>query len=174
MTPHEGCVVRPIVNILLCCSLLGCNGMQAKQDKRMQNFEATQQDFDSIARATFKLIDAKGEVNVIVAPTSLEPRALKALRGVHPTEPAAPGADTLPAGYFRVKAFNIEDGEAHLDGQLGPVTGRMTAANMPDCGKEYSVAFYIEGGDWVNHAYKSTTCSESRHWVPLDEKSPAQ
>jgi hypothetical protein len=49
----------------------------------------------------------------------------------------------------------------------------MTAAGMPDCGKGYSVSFYLEGGDWVSHAYKTTTCAESRNWTPLDEKASA-
>ena len=91
---------------------------------------------------------------------------------MHRIVPVAPGpANTLPAGYFFVRSFAIEDGEARLEGQLGPVTGLMTAANMPDCGKEYTVVFYIEGGDWVNHDYKVSTCSESRHWVPVDGAS---
>jgi hypothetical protein len=91
---------------------------------------------------------------------------------VHPTVGTVPGAPgTLPTGYFRVTEFSIEDGAAHLDGQLGPATGLMTAANMPDCGKGLSISFYLEGGDWVSHAYKTTTCAESRHWVPVDEKS---
>ncbi|MEO5623293.1 MAG: hypothetical protein ABIQ78_07755 [Dokdonella sp.] len=146
--------------------------MQYQQAKRMVDFHVTQQDFDSIARATFKLIDGKGGIDTIVAPLALDPRARQALKNVHPTIAVPPGpANTLPAGYFLVKKFSVDEGEASLDGQLGPVTGLMTAANMPDCGKEYSVAFYIEGGDWVSHAYKVETCAESRHWVPLEEAS---
>ena len=162
---------------LLCCALAACNGMEARearQAERMRDFEATQWDFDAIARAAFKTIESKGEVGTIVVAKGPDPRALEALRRVHPTVAAVPGAPgTLPIGYFRVTAFTIEDGAAQLDGQLGPATGVMTAANMPDCGKGYSVSFYLEGGDWISHAYKTTTCSESRHWVPLDEKSAA-
>lgn len=140
----------------------------------MADFQVTQHDFDAIAVATFKLIDAKGEIGTIVAHASLDSRAREALRNVHPVVSVAPGApNTLPAGYFLVSTFKVEEGEAHLDGQLGPVTGLMTAANMPDCGKQYSVAFYIEGGDWVSHAYKVSTCAESRHWAPVDESPPA-
>ena len=171
MTSHEVGALRLAVALVVCCGLPGCNGTQLTA-ARMTNFEATQQDFDSIARAAFKIIESKGDVTTIVVPKGIDPRALAALRRVHPTVPSAPGAPgTLPDGYFRVSAFSIEDGEAHLDGQLGPVTGLMTAANMPDCGKGYSVSFYIEAGDWVSHAYKTTTCAESRHWIPLDEKS---
>jgi hypothetical protein len=153
-------------------SLAACNGLQYQQEKRMANFEVSQHDFDAIAVVTFKQIDTKGDIETIVAPPSLDARARQALRKVHPIVAAAPGpANTLPAGYFLVRVFSVGEGEAHLDGQLGPVTGQMTAANMHDCGKEYSVAFYIEGGDWVNHAYKAATCAESRHWVPVDEAS---
>jgi hypothetical protein len=145
---------------------------QARQAERMKDFEATQWDFDAIARAAFKTIESKGEVTTIVLSKGLNPHALEALRHVHPTVPVAPGAPgTLPAGYFRVSAFTIEDGAAQLDGQLGPATGLMTAANMPDCGRGLSVAFYLEGGDWVSHAYKTTTCAESRDWTPYEEKS---
>ncbi|MEO6689343.1 MAG: hypothetical protein ABIS07_04065 [Dokdonella sp.] len=141
----------------------------------MADFHVTQQDFDSIARATFKLIDGRGDIGTIVAPADLDPRARKALKNVHPTVAVPPGAaNTLPGGYFLVTAFSVEEGEARLEGRLGPVTGLMTAANMPDCGKEYSVSFYIEGGDWVSHAFKAATCAESRHWVPLDGASPPQ
>ena len=176
MKRGESPTTRLSVAAFLCCSLVACNGMEARQAKqaaRMADFEATQWDFDVIARAALKTIDSKGEVTTLVVPKGLDPRALDALRRVHPTVPAAPGAPgTLPAGYFRVNAFRIEDGAAELDGQLGPATGLMTAANMPDCGKGYSVSFYLEGGDWVSHAYKTTTCAESRHWAPLDEKAP--
>jgi hypothetical protein len=167
-------MTRLTVSAFLCCALVACNGMEAKQAKqaeRMRDFEATQWDFAAIARAAFKTIESKGDVTTIVVSKGLDPRALEALRSVHPTVAAAPGAPgTLPAKYFRVNAFTIEDGVAQLDGQMGPATGLMTAANMPDCGRGYSVSFYLEGGDWVSHAYKTTTCAESRNWTPLDEK----
>jgi len=166
-------IMRVIVTAFVCFCLAACNGLQSQQAKRMSDFQVTQHDFDAIAVTTFKLIDAKGEISTIVAPASLDSRARQALRNVHPIVSVPPGApNTLPAGYFLVRTFSVEEGEANLDGQLGPVTGLMTAANMPDCGKEYSVAFYIEGGDWVSHAYKVATCAESRHWVPADGASP--
>lgn len=165
--------MRIIVTLLIGSSLSACNGLQYQQDKRMANFQVTQRDFDAIAVVTFKQIDVKGDIGTIVAPASLDARAREALRHVHPIVATAPGpAKTLPVGYFLVREFSVEEGEAHLDGQLGPVTEMMTAANMRDCGKEYSIAFTIEGGDWVNHGYKAATCAESRHWVPADEPSP--
>jgi hypothetical protein len=167
--------VRAIVIALLCSFLAACNGVQTQQARRMADFQVTQRDFDAIAIATFKLIDAKGEIGTFVASASLDQRARQALRNVHPVVSVAPGApNTLPAGYFLVRTFEVEEGQATVDGQWGPVTGVITAANMPDCGKQYSVAFYIEGGDWVSHAYKVSTCAESRHWVPADEASPSQ
>jgi hypothetical protein len=162
---------------LVCCAQAGCNGQvarEAKQDERMSNFAATQWDFDVIARAAMKTIESKGEVTTIVVPEHLGPQALSALRHVHRIVTTAPGvAGTLPAGYFKVTTFTIEDGVAELDGQLGPATGVMTIANMPDCGKVYSISYTLEGGDWVSHAYKTTTCSESRNWTPFDEKARA-
>jgi hypothetical protein len=164
--------MRIVIAALMCFTLIACNGTQYKQAKRMTDFQVTQSDFDSIAVATFKLIDAKRDINIIVAPASLNSRARQALRNVHPIVTASPGAaNTLPVRYFLVREFRVEGGEAYLEGQLGPVTGLLTAANMPDCGKVYSVGFYIEGGDWVSHAYKMTTCAESRHWVPVDGTS---
>ena len=165
--------MRTVIATFICFTLVACNGAQYKQAKRMTDFQVTQSDFDSIAVATFKLIDAKRDIDIIVAPTSLDSRARQALGNVHPIVTVSPGAaNTLPARYFLVREFRVEEGEAHIEGQLGPVTGLLTAANMPDCGKVYSVGFYIEGGDWVSHAYKMTTCAESRHWVPVDEASP--
>jgi hypothetical protein len=178
MKLSESLPTRLVVSTFLCGGLVACNGMAAKQARqaaRMENFEATQWDFEVIARAAFKTIEGKGDVTTIVVPKGLDARALDALRHVHPTVSTTPGAaGTLPVGYFRVTAFTIEDGAAQLDGQLGPATGLMTVANMPDCGTGYSVSFYLEGGDWVSHAYKTTTCSESRHWTPLNSAPSAR
>ncbi|MFI4969476.1 MAG: hypothetical protein ACHP7D_04670 [Lysobacterales bacterium] len=167
--------MRVMIATFMCFGLVACNGLQYRQAKRMKDFQVTQDDFDSIAAATFKLIDTRRDIDTIVAPASLDLRARRALKRVHSIVAVAPGpAHTLPAGYFLVRVFSVEEGEAHLDGQWGPATGLITAANMPDCGKEYSVAFHIEGGDWVSHAYKVETCAESRHWVPVDEASPPE
>ena len=177
MNPSESPTTHLAISTVLCCVLAACNGLearQARQAERMKDFEATQWDFDSIARAAFKTIEGRGDVTTIVVPKDLDPRALDALRHVHRVVAVAPGAPgTLPAGYFRVSAFRIEDGAAELEGKLGPATGLMTAANMPDCGKGFSISYYLDGGDWVSHAYKTTTCAESRNWTPLDESSSA-
>jgi hypothetical protein len=158
---------------LVCGSLPGCNGQaarDAKQMERMSNFEPTQWDFDVIARAALMTIEGQGEVTTIVVEGRIGPQALAALRRVHPVLSTAPGpVGTLPAGYFRVTTFTVDEGMGKLDGQLGPATGIMTAANMPDCGRTFSISYALEGGDWVSHAYKTSTCSESRNWTPLDE-----
>lgn len=170
---REGAVMRIPGFLVLCLVFAACDGGAVRQASRMTNFEATQQDFDSIARDVFKKIDPSRNVIFIVVPAGIDPRARKALERVHHVVPAAPGPpDTLPDGYFSVHTFTIEDGEAHIDGQLGPATGRMTSANMPDCGKNYSVAYYMEGGDWVSHGFKLRVCTESRHWTPLDDATP--
>jgi hypothetical protein len=171
----ERTIVRTIFMAFTCVALTACNGATYLQTRRMADFHVDQRDFDAIAAETFRQIDAHGAIETIVAPPSLDPRARAALKRVHPLVAVAPGAaGTLPAGYFLVREFEVDEGEAHLEGQLGPVTGRTTAAGIADCGKEYSIAFAIEGGDWVNHAYKTSTCAQSRHWVPVDEPGVAR
>jgi hypothetical protein len=170
MEPLKTLMPRFATAIVLACAAAGCDGGATRQSRRMTDFEATQDDFDAIARVAFKTIERKGDVQTIVVPPGIDARALDALRRVHPTVRTAPGAPgTLPAGYFRVIDFTIEDGAARLDGQLGPATGAMTSADMRDCGQGFSISFDLEGGDWVSGAYKTTTCAESRHWVPLDK-----
>ena len=153
--------------------LVACNGVQYRQARPMKDFQATQDDIDSVAAATFRLIDARGGISTIVAPASLDPRARQALKHVHPVVAAAPGPENaLPAGYVLVREFSVERGQANLQGQWEPVTGLMTAANRTDCGKEHPVPIYIEGADRVSRACKVETCAESRHRVPVDATSP--
>ena len=40
--------------------LVACNGVQYRQARPMKDFQATQEDIDSVAAATFRLIDARG------------------------------------------------------------------------------------------------------------------
>src|SRR5689334_12997685 len=118
-----------------------CDGTQLKQDRRLRNFTVTADDFNVIADAAFKRIDPQEQIKVIVVPATLDPRALAALkrvRRVAPFEPAAPAAtELLPAGYFLIRKFEIDatdtEPSASIEGQLGPVTRTMTAANLPDC-----------------------------------------
>lgn len=156
--------------------LAGCNGALYTRGHG-RGFEVTDRDFRSIAKVAFKLIDPKDTITTVVVPPGTDPRARAALKSlktlISPAQIPQSRDYKLPGGYFVVHDFTIADGEATLEGQLGPVTNSMTAANMPDCGRNYSIAFYIEGNDWVSHAYKMATCAESRHWTPIDDP-PAQ
>ncbi len=151
--------------------------MAYRQERRLSHFVITADDFNGIAETTFALIDKKGNIQTIVVPSTLDPLAIAALKRVRPVTAYTPAADTaneiLPAGDFLIRKFSIEtvDGEvtATIEGQLGPVTRTVTAANLPDCGKIYSVAFILKGGDWFSPSYKVETCAESRHWVPIDD-----
>lgn len=144
----------------------------------MRNFIVSADDFNEIAEATFALIDPNKSITVIVVPSTLDPRAVAALKQVRPIIPFVPAAPTateiLPAGYFLIRTFTIEgtdaEAQATIEGQFGPVTRTMTAANLPDCGKIYSVVFYLKGGEWFNPSYKVETCTETRHWIPIDEQ----
>jgi hypothetical protein len=151
--------------------LTGCDGMKYRQAKRMADFQITQYDFSAIAETSFGLIDPKENIKVIVLPGGLDPRAVIALKRVHPTVAFdARFSETLPAEYFVVRNFDIamEDGEAMatLQGQLGPVTNTLTAVGLPDCGRIYTVVFVLTGGDWYSPSYKVEDCSQSR--VPVD------
>jgi hypothetical protein len=173
---------RAFLLIFMAALVAGCDGMQWKQERRMRNFTVKADDFNDIAAAALARIDSKGDIKTLVVPSTLDPRAVAALERIHPTTPYVPPASTtmeiLPAGYFLVHEFTIENSEAgptaRLEGQLGPVTRTTTAANLPDCGTIYSIAFYLEGGDWYNPSYKIETCAESRHWVPLDAQGTGE
>ena len=164
------------------CVLLiaACDGMQYRQERRVANFAISADDFDAIAQTTFALIDPKGEIKTIVISSPLDTRAIAALKRVRPVVPFAPASaatsEILPSGYFLVRTFSIgavdAEPEARIEGQLGPVTKTITPANIPDCGKIYSVAFVLKGGDWFSPSYKIETCAESRHWVPINASEP--
>jgi hypothetical protein len=143
-----------------------------------QGLEVEEADFGLIARAAFKLIDPKEEIKTIVVPAGTDPRARKALAGMHtvisPAQVPKSSTYVLPQGYFLLQSFTIENGEASLEGQVGPVTRALTAIDIPDCGKIYAVPFYLEGDAWIGRTYKVTDCSQSRHWVPVDEMKKAE
>lgn len=161
--------MRIVAVLLSVMVLFGCSVTRNKK-----TFELNANDFDSIAEETFKLIDPKGAITIVAIPAGLDPRAQAALgkqkKIVQQSQIPQSANVVLPQGYFSLKAFtvSIADGEAEIDGQLGPVTRALTAANVPDCGKNYTVQFYLEDGDWVSHSYKLTTCDETLHWVPVD------
>ena len=150
--------------------IAGCDGAQLRQTARMQHFEANENDFRLIAKTSFEMIDPKASITTIIVPPELEPRAVAALKTIAKVLPAdRTSADmTMPAGYFRMRAFSIEDGVAFIEGQLGPVTNAMTPAGLRDCGTIFTVPFELRGGDWVSRTRKIETCAASRHWVAVD------
>ena len=163
--------MRIVTVLFFVCLAAGCANYTYRK-----NFEVEDQDFHSIAVATFKLIDPQGTITTVVMPPDIDPRARAALKKMKALISAAEIPQSrnyvLPEGYFVLQTFEIADGEAMIAGQLGPVTRSLTAANIPDCGKIYTVAFYVQGADWVSHSYKIETCTESRHWVPIDAAQP--
>ena len=158
---------------LLLLVLTACDGAKLKQELRMHDFAVTDGDFYDIAKDTFARIDPHGAITTIVVPSDADPRVRKVLktiaRVVAPSAVPQSANESLPAGYFALQSFTIDDGVAMIEGQLGPVMRSVTAAGLPDCGKLYSVMYAIEGGDWVSHSYKVTRCDQTRHWVPIDE-----
>ena len=165
--------MRSAILLFLICLLVACNGEQLRKDHK-RDVPVNANDFNSIANRALELIDPKDAISAIVVPSDLDPRARAALAKMKTLVsvdkvPQSPQY-TLPARFFALTTFSIsvEDGSATFEGQLGPVARAMTAANMPDCGKIYTVAFYLDGDDWVSHAFKMGTCTESRHWTPID------
>ncbi len=164
--------MRSATVMFLICLLGACNGTQFRQGQK-RDFPVNANDFSSIANRAFELIDPKDAISMIVVPSGIDPRARAALgkmKTLVSADKVPQSAEyTLPAGFFSVTIFSIsvEDGSATFEGQLGPMGRAMTAANMADCGKIYTVDFYLEGDDRVSHAFKMATCSESRHWTPI-------
>jgi hypothetical protein len=168
--------MRAITVLIVLLLVSACDGAAYQQNLRLSHFEISEGDYHSIAVATFKLIDAQGSIHTIVVPPDLDRRAVDALKHVAKVVRAdasmPPSDGSLPAGVFVLHDFSIDEESATIEGLLGPVTHAMTAANLPDCGKTFTVAFTLQGGDWVSHSYKTGTCAGTRHWVPVDAKTP--
>ena len=151
--------------------LAGCAGLQRAK------FDIVESDFDLIAEASLKKIDPHGTITTIVVPADADPRARKALSRQHPVMEQAQLRSSndllLPDGYFLLRTFRVELDGALFEGQLGPVTRKLTKANLEDCGKIYSVPFFLREGDWFTPNYKVSTCDEKRIWWPADEAPPA-
>lgn len=157
--------------ILAAFLLAGCAGLQRAK------FDIFQSDFDSIAEASLKKIDPHDGITTIVVPVDADPRARKALSRLHAVVAPAqvrPSNDLLlPGGYFLLRGFRVELDGALFEGQLGPVTRNLTQANLQDCGRIYSVPFFLRDGDWYTPNYKVSTCDEKRIWWPADQAPPA-
>ncbi len=138
--------------------------------------QVTEKDFELIAEVSLKKIDPHNTIATIVLPDDVDPRARKALARVHPVIASAqlhtPGDLVLPNGYFRLLTFNVDLEGSMFEGQLGPVTSTLTKANLADCGKIYSVPFFLRDADWYTPNYKVSSCDERRQWWPVDEAPP--
>jgi len=164
----------PRLSFALCCALggflLGCAGLQRGK------FSIVDRDFELIAETSLKKIDPHRDIIAIVTPSDIDPRARKALAGLRPLiapdQVPASNESVLPQGYFLLQAFRVELDGAVFEGQLGPITRKLTKAALPDCGKIYSVPFFLNGTDWFNPNYKVTTCDERRVWWPAGEAPP--
>lgn len=166
------------LTIILSLSLAACDGAQMRHNARPDDSKTFDQDYHVIAVATFKLIDKKGEITTIVIPPGFDALRKNALKGiakivVSDDDPHRQGY-TLPAGYFAMRTFTIEDGIATIIGQLGPVTATITSVGLPDCGKIYTAQFFLENGDWASHSYKVETCAQLREWWPVDAAAPGK
>jgi hypothetical protein len=168
--------MRTLLSVLLLGSLAACDGLQYRRQAREVNPAINDADYQLIAVATFKLIDPKGNIKVIVIPPDLDARRKDALKGIAKLITSSDDPDrqgyTLPADYFSLQTFSIEDGVATIEGQLGPVTGAITSVGLRDCGKIFNVGFYLEDGDWASHSYKIRTCDQLRVWWPVDSEQP--
>ena len=154
----------------------GCDGGQIRQSARMEHFEVQDGDFRLIAKASLDLIDPKGSITTVVVSPQLDRRArtaLKAVANVVVNDDQVASDGTLPARYFRVRTFTIDDGVAFIEGQLGPVTNTITPAGQRDCGRIYTIPIELIGGDWVSRSYKVETCAGGRDWVAVDSDTPS-
>lgn len=152
--------------------LAGCDGYALKQERRMKDFAPNQGDYNEIAQATFHLLDPDKKIHLWLVTSAIQPEAVLALKRMGNVatyiSPPAGAHGTLAAGQFIVSTFTVGNGEALIEGQLGPVTNEITAAGLPDCGTMYSAPWFIQGGEWHSPSIKIMTCAESRHWTPVD------
>ena len=139
----------------------------------MKNFQATDQDFADIASACLDTVERTSHVTTIVVPAGTDRRVRAALSKLRPlASPAAipsSAAYTLPENWFVLQAFEIADGEATFEGQLGPVRRVPQPPAIDDCGTNFAFQYYLEPSGWYSPSYKITICTESRHWVPVEE-----
>lgn len=156
--------------VFVCALSVSCAGLQRGK------FTIVDRDFDAIAEMSLKKIDPHETITTIVVPADTDPRARKALSRlrtvVTPAQVPASNDVILPSGYFLLHTFRAELDGALFEGQMGPVTRKLTKANLQDCGRIYSVPLFLKDSDWYNPNYKVATCDEKRIWWPADETPP--
>ena len=151
--------MKTLCAFVVCCILGACAQRGLRE---YEPFQLRDADFGLIAKAALDIVERSGPVHTIVVPSSLDPRALDALRHLRPVVPAAQLAGTaLPAGYFQLHDFSFDGDVATFEGDLGP-TGCAEG-----CGKNLSVPFILRGDDWFNPSYKIVDYAQRREVVPV-------
>ena len=162
--------------VALCTVLAGGCAHVSLRD--VKNFQATDADYFDIANACLDTIERTSHVETIVVPSDIDRRAravLMKIRHVAPPEAVPPStAYKLPEHWFVLQTFVIADGAATFEGQLGPVLRTPQPPAADDCGRNYAFQYFLEPSGWSSQSYKITVCSESRHWVPVDEPTKPQ
>jgi len=160
---------RTVLLLLLVAALCACAQLVPRDSA---HFKIEDSDFDLIGAAALRLVERTAPVTTFVADAGLDPRAAAALKRLRPVlrHPEIPrnAEFALPAGFFVVENFAIEDDTAMFEGQLGPVTRAAEDRNLPGCGLRFSVAFYWQVTSWANHSYKILDCARTRSWTPVD------
>lgn len=154
--------MRILAGMALFCCVAGCANVGLREN---QTFELRDSDYGLIAGAAVKLVERFGAISQFVVPHGLDPRALAALKRLHPVVQAAPRpADLpLPAGNFLVESFSIDaEGIATFEGDLGP-TGCPGG-----CGKNISIPYILRGNDWYNPSFKIVDYAQHREVVPVN------
>jgi hypothetical protein len=154
--------MRLLAGMTLFCCVAGCANVGLRE---YEAFELRDSDYGLIAVAAVKLVERFGTINQFVVPRGLDPRALAALKRLHPVVPGElrPVDLPLPAGSFLVETFSIQtDGLATFEGDLGP-TGCPGG-----CGKNISIPFILRGDDWYNPSFKIVDYAQHREVVPVN------
>jgi len=157
--------MRILAGMALACCVAGCANVGLRE---YQPFEQHDSDYGLIARAAVKLVERFGAISQFVVPRDLDPRALAALKRLHPVvlADARPADLPLPAGNFLVETFSIDtEGVATFEGDLGP-TGCPGG-----CGKNISIPYILQGDDWHNPSFKIVDYAQHREVVPVNSAS---
>jgi hypothetical protein len=165
----KGPRARGLALVALACAFIAACAQLVPRDR--SDFRLEDQDFDLIADASLKMIERTHRVAAFVVPTQVDARARAALQKlrpvIRPTELQSSDI-ALPAEYFIVEHFTIEDAVAQVEGQIGPITRTAEGKNLPGCGLRFSMAFYWEIKEWRSHSYKILDCAQMRSWTPVD------
>ena len=154
--------MKPYAVLLLACLVAGCANVGLRENRA---FELQDGDFGLIAGAALEIVERLGPVRTIVVPANIDPRVRAALARRRPLVADERTPLALPAGYFRLEIFRIDDdGQAFFEGDLGPTGCPMDAG----CGKNISIPFILRGDDWFNPSYKIVDYAQRREVIPVN------